>query len=108
MQTLLPAVEPFAVEPLVHLASTRLSTAIAFRPGRAERLGGLAPAEEAGPVTGGERRGFIQEEELGPAPAAHHLAPHPIERAETDDPGLARPAPAQKPPGRRVVDDAAI
>src|SRR6185369_7317315 len=106
MQALLPSVEPLAMERLVHLARPRLQAAIALRPGRAERLGRLAPAEEARPMTGGERRGFIQEEELGPAPAAHHPASHAFVGAETDDPGLARPAPAQKPPGERVMDDA--
>ena len=91
------------MERLVHFGSPRLGAAIAFRPGGAERLGRLASAEETGPMTGGKRRGFVQKEELGPAPATHHPAPHALIRAETDDPGLACPAATQQQPGAGVM-----
>ena len=59
-------------------------------------------------MTRRERDRFIQEEELGPTAAAHHLAPPPLIVADTDEPCLGRPALLEQRLGRRVVNDAAV
>jgi hypothetical protein len=55
-----------------------------------------------------ERGRFIEEKQLGPAPAAHHLAPPSPEFAEADEPCRVRPALFQQGLCAGIVDDAAI
>src|SRR2546423_274368 len=54
-----------------------------------------------------ERGRLIEKKQLGPAPAAHHLAPPAPEVAQAGKPCPARPAPRQCF-RRGIVDDAAI
>src|ERR1700686_4884664 len=54
-----------------------------------------------------ERGRLVEKEQLGPAAAAHHLAPPSSEFADASKPRLARPAPRQGL-GCGIVDDAAI
>jgi signal peptidase I len=59
-------------------------------------------------MPGRERDGFVEEEQLGPAPPAHDLAAHPPKFTGADDPGLVSPATFQQRARGRVVDDAAV
>ena len=92
MQPLLAALQPLAMQHGVDLARANVRNAIALLPRRAKPVGIVTAAEEAGPMTGGERGRLVEKEQLGPAPPAHHLAPPAPEFADTGDPGRARPA----------------
>jgi hypothetical protein len=52
--------------------------------------------------------GFIQKEELSPAPLRHHCTTTPLEFAGADQPCLRRPSPTQQRLRGRIVDDAPI
>src|ERR1700759_3549372 len=92
----------------VNVAREHRSDPIALLPSRAKPVGVVATAEEAWPVPGGERGGLVEKEQLGPAAAAHHLAPPSPEFADTGQPGRARPAARQQGLGGGVVNDAAV
>ena len=100
--------------PAVHDAARRPSRAreyldaIALLPAAAKTVGVVAAAEEARAMAGRERGRFVEKEQLGPAPAAHHLAPPAPEFADAGDPGRARPALFQQSLGRGIMDDAAV
>lgn len=68
---------------------------------------GVAPTEFAGAMTGGQRDGFVKEEELGVIAGAHDLAVPILVLQDADDPGLVPPAGAAKV-SVVVVEDAAI
>src|SRR5258705_9790041 len=91
----------------VDVARQNTPHAIALLPRRAKPDGVVAAAEEARAMPCRERGRLVEEEQLGPAAAAHHLAPASLEFADASEPRLARPAPRQ---GLRsgIVDDAAI
>src|SRR2546430_13552466 len=91
----------------VDVARQHAPDAVALLPRCAKPVGVLAAAEEARAMSRRECSCLVEEEQLGPAAAAHHLAPAAFEFADASEPGLARPAPRQ---GFRcgVVDDAAI
>ena len=82
--------------------------AIALLPRRAKAVGIVAAAEEAGAMAGRERGRFVEKEQFGPAPPAHHLAPPAPEFADAGDPRRARPALFQQGLCRGIMDDAAI
>ena len=56
------------------------------RPGRLEAEVVLVTALGAGPMTGGEGDGLVEEEELGVRAGAHHHTPPPAEAGEARDP----------------------
>src|SRR6476619_4121985 len=91
----------------VDVARQHAPEAIALLPRRAKPLGVVAAAEEARAMACRKRGRLVEEEQLGPAAAAHHFAPAAPEFAEASKPRLARPAPRQRL-GRGIVDDAAI
>src|SRR5580704_10647691 len=104
-----PAVfEPLGMQHSIHLRSHRHFPSPALRPGGAKRLRVLAPAIEARAMTGGQRDRLVEEEKLGPAATAHHLAPLPFVVEQANEPCLGCPAPAEQRLRRRVMDDAAI
>ena len=74
----------------------RSGDAIALLPRRAKPVGVVAAAEEARAMAGRERGGLVEKEQLGPAAAAHHLAPPAPEFADAGEPRRARPAPRQQ------------
>src|SRR5260221_9715701 len=92
----------------IHLARENINHAVAFFPRRAKPVGIVAAAEEARAVSGRQRSRLIQEEQLGPAARAHHLAPPAPEFADAGDPDRGCPALFQQGLCRGVVDDAAI
>src|SRR5215813_11976601 len=100
--------ESLAVKHGIHLGRARRWASVSLRPSRTKSVRLLAPAVEARPMAGRERRGFVEEEELGPAAPRHDLAPDASELADAGDPGLRRPAPAQQGARGRIMDDAAI
>ncbi len=104
----LAAGEPLPVQYRVDLARQLIIHTVAFLPRRAKAVRVLAPAVEARTVPGRECGRLIEKEQLGPAAAAHHLAPAPAEFADASEPGRGRPAFSEQRPGRGVVDDAAI
>lgn len=57
---------------------------------------GLAPTEFAGPVTGGQRDGLVQEEKLGIGAGLHDGAMPGLVSEIADDPGLVAPSGAAK------------
>src|SRR6185312_1076686 len=76
-------------------------------PDRAEAVVVLAPAERARAVAGGERRGLVDEEELGELARLHHRAALPaLELEPAGDPAAHRPAAADV--ARGVVQAAAV
>src|SRR6267142_1021589 len=91
----------------VDVARQNTPDAIACFPRRAKPDGVVAAAEEARAMSRRERSRLVEKEQLGPAAAAHHLAPAAFEFAKASEPRLARPAPRQRL-GRGIVDDAAI
>src|SRR5580693_3081625 len=108
MPPLFPTGQPLAMQHRIDLVGALTADAIARFPRRAKTVGVLAAAVEAGTVSGRECGGFIEKEQLGPASAAHHLAPAPAEFADAGQPGGGRPALVQQGLGRGVVDDAAV
>ena len=82
--------------------------AIALFPCGAKAVGIVAAAIETGAMPCCECGGFIKEEQLGPASAAHHLAPPSPEFADTGQPCRARPAFSEQGFGGGIVDDAAV
>jgi hypothetical protein len=68
----------------------------------------LTTAEKTRSVSRCERDRLVEEEQLGPTTATHHRTPPALVFAETDEPGLARPAPVQQGSGRRVMNDPAV
>ena len=108
VQSFLAAVEPLAMQHRVDVGRAKIGGAIALLPRRAKPVGVVAAAEEARAMTGRERGGFIEKEQLGPAPAAHHLAPPSPEFADAGQPRRARPALFQQGLGGGIVDDAAV
>src|SRR2546429_3454983 len=92
----------------VDLARQNAFHAIALLPRRPKPVGIVTAAEEAWAMAGGQCGGLVEEEQLGPAPPTHHLAPPTPEFADAGDPRRARPALFQQGLGGRVVDDAAI
>src|SRR3954468_12196068 len=107
MQSLLARREPLRVKHGVDIARENFSHAIALLPRRAEPVGVLAAAEEAGTMPGGQRGGLIEKEQLSPATTGHHLAPLAPELANASKPGPAAPASGQGF-SRGIVDDASI
>src|SRR6266566_9251318 len=91
----------------VDVARQHAPDAVALLPRRAKPAGGVAAAEEARAVSRRERGRLVEKEQLGPAAAAHHLAPPALEFTDASEPRLASPSPRQ---GFRygVVDDAAV
>ena len=59
----------------IDLARQNVGNAIAILPGDAKTVGVIAATEEAWTVTGRERSCLIKKKQLGPASAAHDLAP---------------------------------
>src|SRR6185312_7295385 len=108
MQALASILQPLAMEHNVHRRRIRSRAAIAGGPGGAKVLGRFAAAEKAGAMSGGERRRLVEEEQLGPTAATHHIPPHALVLADADDPGFRRPAARQQRPRPRSVNDAAI
>ena len=100
--------QPFAMQHLVHPGRRRPVSAIADRPGAAELLRSVAPAKKARTMSSRQCRRFVEEEELGPAAAAHHVASNALVVARADDPSLCRPPARQKRPRPRIVNDAAV
>src|SRR5207237_8299105 len=80
----------------------------ALCPGVAKGFRGLTTAEETRAVSRRERDGLVEEEQLGPTAATHDRAPPLLVFAETDEPGLTRPAPVQQGSGRRLMNDPAV
>ena len=78
----LAAFEPLPVQHRVDLARENVADAIALFPRGAKPVGIVAAAEEARPMPRRERGRLIEKEQLGPAAAAHHLAPPSPEFAE--------------------------
>ena len=108
VQAFLAVIEPFAMQHGVHLFGADTADAVALLPRGAEALGVVAAAIEARTMAGCERGRFIEEEQLGPASLAHHLAPASAELAEAGDPGWSGPALSQERLARGVMDDAAV
>ena len=97
-----------AVKHRIHLARTNAFNAIALFPRRPKTVGVVTAAKEAGAMAGREGGGFVEKEQFGPAPSAHHLAPPAPKLADAGDPGRARPALFQQGFCRGIVDDAAV
>ena len=92
--TFLPiAIHTLGMQHLIHRRGAGALVA-AVRPGPqfGEPVGVGAPAFEAGPVTGGERRGLVQEEQLGVAIGLHDLAMPALELEHAGDPLSGGPA----------------
>ncbi len=87
------AVEPFGVQDFVHRRRARALGLAGEQ--RGETLGILAPAFEAGPVAGGQRRHLVEEEQFGVA-VAPDLAMAVVEIEPAADPLLRRPAPRRE------------
>ncbi len=109
--------QPLAVQSLVQHRRARFGDVEGFPETGDEVLRPCAPAMEAGPVAGRQRRNLVEEEQFGPArtslPVDHSIAAHrhpanAAEIAHADDPSLERPALLQQRPGVRIMDDAAI
>ena len=80
----------------------------AAHPGVTKGLGSLTTGEKAGPVSDRERDRLVEKEQFCPTAATHHRAATPPEFAETNEPGLARPAPLQQRSGCGIMDDPAV
>ena len=83
--------EPLAMQHRVHSGGGRALFLVGKQ--RGEMLGVLAPAFEARPVAGGERRHLVEEEQLAIA-LAPDLAMAVVEVELAADPLLRHPAPA--------------
>src|SRR6185312_15828056 len=91
-------VDALAVQAQVDRVGAGL-TAVQAGPDRTEAVVVLAPAERARAVAGGERRGLVDEEELGELARLHHRAALPaLELEPAGDPAAHRPAAADGPP----------
>src|SRR5882724_1214009 len=78
MQALAPVLHPLAMKHLVDPSRIRSLAAIARGPGGTKALGRFAAAEKTGAMSGGERRRLVEEEQLGPTAATHHVTPHAL------------------------------
>src|SRR6266404_1799316 len=108
MQPLLAAIQPFPMQHRIDVARENSCNTVALFPGATKTVGVVAAAEEAGAVSGRECGCLVEEEQFGPAAAAHHLAPPSPEFADAGDPRRGGPALVQQGLGRGVMDDAAI
>src|SRR5436190_15182797 len=108
MQPLTSVVEAFGVQHRVDLRRSRQLYRPAACPGVAKGLRSLATAEKAGPVSGREPDRLVEKEQFCPTAASHHRAAAPPKFAETQEPGLARPAPLQQRSGCGIVDNPAV
>src|SRR5438876_2801037 len=81
--------------------------ALAPPPPCAKPVGVDPAAEEARATSRRQCSCLVEEEQLGPAAAAHHLAPAASEFADASEPCPARPAPRQRLRSG-IVDDAAV
>src|SRR5690242_2360236 len=108
MESLLSTIEPLAMQHRIDVTRESVSDAIASLPRRLKFQGIIPAAVEARPMARRKRSGLVKEEQLGPAAAAHYLAPASPELADACQPRRARPAFAQQRPGRGVMDDATI
>src|SRR5438552_14288929 len=107
MPPLLSPGEPLAIKPRVNVARQHAPDAVAILPRCAKPVGVVAAAEEARAMSRRQCSCLVEEEQLGPAAAAHHLAPAASEFADASEPRPARPAP--RPRLRSgIVDDAAV
>lgn len=68
---------------------------------------GVAAAERAGAMPGGQGDGLVEEEELGVVAGRHHLPVPVLVGERADDPGLVLPA-RRAEAAVRVVQDAAV
>ena len=108
MQPLASVVEPLSVQDCVHFRGPRHLRRPAARPGVTKGFCGCTTAEETRAVACRKRDRLVEEEQLCPTAASHHLAPPSLKFAEANEPGLGRPAPFQQGPGRRVMNDPAV
>ncbi len=108
MQPLLSTFQPLSMQHRVHFGREHTCNAIALFPRGAKPVGIVAAAIEARTVSGRERGRFVEKEQFGPAPAAHHLAPPSPEFADASEPRVGAPAPRQQRPGCGIMNDAAI
>src|SRR5438105_3876991 len=107
MQALLAPRQPLGLKHGVNVTRANIREAVALFPRGAKPVGVLAAAEKARPMPRRERGRLIEKKQLGPAAAAHHLAPPAPEVAQAGKPCPARPAPRQCF-RRGIVDNAAI
>src|ERR1700747_596412 len=108
MLALPAAIETLPMQHSIDLRRQQILLAIALFPSAAKTVCIVAAAVEAGTVAGGEGRGLIEKEQLGPAAAGHHVAAAAAEFQHTGEPGRRRPALLQQRPGCGIVDDAAV
>ena len=108
MEPLAAPIEPLRVEDRIDFRGQRQLPRSVPGPRGTKGFRSRAPAEEARPVPGRERHRLVEEEQLRPAAACHHVAPSALEFAKTYEPGLASPAPLQQRAGRGIVNDPAI
>src|SRR5262245_5692192 len=108
MNFFLSTAQAFFVQDRIDLPGARVGNLLRACPGGGERGRRGTPAIEAGPVPGGQRDRFVEEEQLGPAAPPHDLAANAAELELADDPGLVSPAAAEQLAGGGVVQDAAI
>src|SRR6266436_2246312 len=108
MQPLLSSRQPLPVQHRVNVAREDRPGAVTLLPRRAKAIGVVAAAKETWPMPGGEGCRLVEKEQLGPASAAHHLAPPSPEFADAGEPGRAGPAFLQQGFGCGIMDDAAI
>jgi hypothetical protein len=66
MQPLAATIQPLAMQDGVDILCQEIGRAIALFPRTAETIGVVAAAVEAWPMAGGESRGLIEKEQLGP------------------------------------------
>src|SRR4051812_31119383 len=105
---LLAAGKTLAMQDRVDIRRQHIGDTIALLPCDTKTIGVVASAVEAGTMAGGQRGGFIEEEQFGPAAPAHYLAPPAAELADADQPGRVRPALFQQRLRRGIMDDAAV
>src|SRR5689334_3844927 len=108
VQPLASVVEPLSVQDCIHLRGRRHLYRPAARPGITKGLCGFTTAEEARAVACCECDRLIEEEQLCPAAASHHVTVPSFKFTEAGEPGLGRPASFQKRPSRRVMNDPTI
>ena len=81
-----------ALQDQVHRGRARYRAALCLRPFFGEGFRGGATSFEAGPVTGGERRHLVEEEQLGVAVAPETASLPPLEAQHAADPLRRGPA----------------
>src|SRR5204863_5531225 len=108
VQPLASVVEPLSVQDCIHLRGRRHLYRPAERPGITKGLCGFTTTEETRAVACRKRDRLVQEEQLCPTAASHHVAVPSFKFTEAGEPGLGRPAPFQKRPSRRVMNDPTI